>query len=349
MSARDPSPSRFQWDDLRYFLEVARTQSLLDAAAKLGVSHSTVARRITALEATLSADLFEKKPSGYELSDTGKYLLDYAQNIETGCIQLQDAIAEARTGVRRTVRLSVPEGFGCHFLPRHLDTFLDENPDIDLAILAQPNSLSVSKREADISITLERPRVGRLVARVLTDYAMHCYASRAYLEGRPAIETTDDLKQHRLIVTQHPANSPETRFADTAGAQSSASLQEHQCTIRRRRGRARDQPYPLLHGRRAVQGARRRGEGSAHLLDLHARRRTRRAACENRVGLADRTRRKGATAHLGDMTPESGRKDGRRSLVRFRAPPASMSGIRRGAKFRIPPRPWIGRPGDCIA
>jgi DNA-binding transcriptional LysR family regulator len=224
MSARDLRASRFQWDDLRYFLEVARAQSLLDAAAKLGVSHSTVSRRITALEADLSAELFEKKPSGYELSETGKYLFDYAQNIETGCIQLQDAVAHASSRMRTTVRLSVPEGFGCHFLPRHLNGFLDEHPDIDLEILAQPNSLSVSKREADVSVTLERPTVGRLIGRVLTDYALNCYASRHYLEGRPAICALEDLRQHRLIVTQHPANSPEMRLAETILPAHSARL-----------------------------------------------------------------------------------------------------------------------------
>lgn len=215
MPSIDNIASRFEWDDIRYFLEVARTESLLAAGTKLGVSHTTVARRIKSLEAGLCAELFEKKPSGYELTETGKYLLSYAQKIETACLLLQEAVPEERSRARSTVRLSVPEGFGCHFLPRHLGRFFAENSDVDLEILAQPQSLSVSKREAHISITLERPTVGRLIARVLTNYALHFYASTDYLEQHPAIHAPEDLKQHDLIVTRHSVDSADMRFSDS--------------------------------------------------------------------------------------------------------------------------------------
>ncbi len=215
MFAIDNVPSRYNWEDIRYFLEVSRAASLLEAGAKLGVSHTTVARRIKSLEQDLGAELFEKKPSGYELTDIGTHLLNHAQAIETKCFTLQEAVADEGTKLHGIVRLSVPEGFGCHFLPRHLGEFTEQHPHIDLEILAHSFSLSVFKREAHISITRERPTIGRLIAPVLTDYVLRFYATPAYLASRPKVDNLEELSQLDLIATRHAADSPDARFADT--------------------------------------------------------------------------------------------------------------------------------------
>jgi DNA-binding transcriptional LysR family regulator len=97
------------------------------------------------------------------------------------------------------VRLSVPEGFGAHFLARHLDEFLKQYPAIELEIVALPEELSIAKREADIAVTLNQPNVGRLVARTLTNYTLHLYATRGYLRRSPPLTSVDDLQKHQLI------------------------------------------------------------------------------------------------------------------------------------------------------
>jgi DNA-binding transcriptional LysR family regulator len=189
----------FDWNDLRYFIEVTRTKSLSGAAAKLGVNHTTVARRIQALEERLAVRLFDKTPAGYRLTATGAQLLGLAEKVESACIAAQELVAgedPLHTGV---VRLSVPEGFGAHFLAKHLGAFHRLYPRIELEVVALPESLSIAKREAHIAITLMQPSVGRLVARALTNYTLHMYAAREYLERSPPVRRLDDLRRHELI------------------------------------------------------------------------------------------------------------------------------------------------------
>jgi DNA-binding transcriptional LysR family regulator len=189
----------FDWNDLRFFIEVTREKSLSGAAAKLGVNHTTVARRIQALEENLAVRLFDKTPTGYRLTPSGAQLLGLAEQVESACISAQELVAGEDPMLTGVVRLSVPEGVGAHFLAKHIGEFHARYPGIELEIVALPGSLSISKREAHIAITLTPPSVGRLVARALTDYTLHMYAARAYLQRSPPIRRLEDLKAHELI------------------------------------------------------------------------------------------------------------------------------------------------------
>ena len=75
--------SAFDWDDLRFFLAVARAGRLTAAARQLEADHTTVSRRISALEAALKAKLFERSPQGYTLTEQGERLLRHAESMET--------------------------------------------------------------------------------------------------------------------------------------------------------------------------------------------------------------------------------------------------------------------------
>lgn len=189
----------FNWDDLRFFIAVTRAKSLSAAATKLGMNHTTVARRIQALEESLAVRLFDKTPAGYVLTPTGAQLLKVAEHVETTCISAQEMFAGENPTLTGTVRLSVPEGFGSQFLTRHLGDFYKNYPGIDLEIMALPHLLSISKREADLAVTLFRPDTGRLITRELTDYTMHLYGTREYVKRAPPINSVDDLKKHSLI------------------------------------------------------------------------------------------------------------------------------------------------------
>jgi DNA-binding transcriptional LysR family regulator len=202
----------FNWDDLRSFLAVTRTESLSEAARSIGVNHTTVARRIQALEEGLEVRLFDKTPAGYILTDTGAQLLRLAEQVETTCISAQELVTAENPELAGTVRLSVPEGFGTHFLVKHLGEICEQYPRIELEIVALPQALSISKREADIAITLIEPSVGRLVVRSLTAYTLRIYGTRDYLQRSAPIERLQDLRSHRLISAIF--SMPEFRFLD---------------------------------------------------------------------------------------------------------------------------------------
>ena len=191
--------SDFNWNDLRAFLAVARTARLTTAAARLGMDHTTVGRRITALEAGLGARLFDRSPQGYALTPHGERLMPAAERIESLTLTAAADLGEADQAVSGVVRIGAPEGFGSYVLAPLLAPLADNHPGLDIQLVAISGVLSLSKREADIAVTLSAPREGRLVSRQLTDYGLSLYAAPAYLEGRPPIRTRADMAGQRFV------------------------------------------------------------------------------------------------------------------------------------------------------
>ncbi|KAB2920820.1 MAG: LysR family transcriptional regulator [Hyphomicrobiaceae bacterium] len=189
----------FDWNDLRYFLAIARSGKLTTAARQLGVDHTTVSRRVAALEEGLKATLFERSPHGYKLTDAGERLMAHAEMIETAAHQALSDIGEADLSLTGSVRIGAPDGFGSIFLAPRLWTLCRRHPGLEIDLVAMPRQFSLSKREADVAIVLARPTTGRLKARRLTDYLLGLFASKDYLARRSPILKPADLKDHRLI------------------------------------------------------------------------------------------------------------------------------------------------------
>jgi DNA-binding transcriptional LysR family regulator len=191
--------SRLNWDDLRYFLEVARTQRASGAAKRLGVDYTTVARRVRALEDALGTLLFDKSRSGgFLLTAEGQRLLGFVDSMETTVQSAAEQIANTGHALSGHVRVGSTEGFGCFFLAPQLARFQDAHPNISIDLLPVPHFVSLSKREADIAVTLERPEQGQYVYTKLCEYRLQLYATAEYLEAHPPIRATDDLRQHRF-------------------------------------------------------------------------------------------------------------------------------------------------------
>jgi DNA-binding transcriptional LysR family regulator len=203
-------PMMFNWDDLRSFIEVTRTSSLSRAASKLGLNHTTVARRIHALEECLGVLLFDKAPAGYRLTENGRQLLRYAEQVESSCISAQELFGARNSKLTGTVRISVPEAFGGHFVVKHLGDFCKQYPGIELEIVASNQSLSISKRETDMAISYTRPSTGSLIVSKLTDYTLRIYGARGYLARSSPVENMEDLKRHSLIGNIDDLNSKST-------------------------------------------------------------------------------------------------------------------------------------------
>ncbi len=168
-------------------------------AKALKVDHTTVSRRVLALEEKLDAKLFEATPRGFVLTQAGERLLPQAEAMESASAAIQDTVGGENQTLTGTVRLGVPEGFGSQFLAMELATFRQLHPKIELEFVANDRFVSLSKREADLSITLARPKSGRLISRKLTNYRLRLYASRDYLSTHSPILSMNDLKDHDFI------------------------------------------------------------------------------------------------------------------------------------------------------
>ncbi|HLM39797.1 MAG TPA: LysR family transcriptional regulator [Microvirga sp.] len=189
----------FDWDDLRFFLAVARAGRLTAAARQLEADHTTVSRRISALEGALRAKLFERKPQGYSLTEQGERLLGLAEGMETQALAVASQVGGADLALSGTVRIGAPDGIGTYFLAPELGALAERHPDLTLQLVALPRTFSLSRREADIAITLEQPTEGRLVSRKLTDYRLRLYASRDYLARHGPMADLADLSGRTLV------------------------------------------------------------------------------------------------------------------------------------------------------
>jgi len=198
--AEMPDPGHpVDWDDFRFVLAIVRAGTVSAAAKQLGVDHTTVIRRVDRLERLLSAKLFDRRKTGYLLTDAGHRVAASAEAMESTVIANQEQIGGSKAHLTGTVRIGAPDGFGTHFLAPRLVRFADQYPDVDLQLVATARLFSLSKREADIAISLSLPKEGHVVGRKLTDYSLGLYASPSYLERSPPIRTRDDLTGHRFV------------------------------------------------------------------------------------------------------------------------------------------------------
>lgn len=187
------------WDDVRMFLAVARTGQLLAASRRLGVNHATLSRRVSALEEEMKTRLLVRRTNGCDLTAEGEVFLHAAERMETEMLAAQAKIGRIDAAVAGTVRIGAPDGFGVSFLAPRLGRLTAQHPELKIQLVPVPRSFSLSQREADIAITLERPEQGRLVSSKLTDYTLGLYASRSYISEHGEPVDVEALKAHRRI------------------------------------------------------------------------------------------------------------------------------------------------------
>ena len=187
------------WDDYRYFLAVARSGRLSAAGQQLGVDHATVGRRIKSLENNLGTLLFDRSPQGYSLTDTGIRLVSVAETMESETISVLAQMGAEQQAISGTIRIGASEGIATAVLARCAGELCRQHPQLEIQIVAMPRTFSLSKREADIAITLSPPTSGRLKFRKISDYKLHMYGTKKYLDSHEKIETVDDLIKVRGI------------------------------------------------------------------------------------------------------------------------------------------------------
>jgi DNA-binding transcriptional LysR family regulator len=186
------------WDDLRFFLSVLRQGTVSGASTSLGVDHTTVARRIKKLETDLGARLFKRRITGYEPTAAAYSLQTTAELMETAALTAKVGFGE-KDQSPRTVRIGAPDGFGSFFLAPRLQFLCERSPNLQVELVATARTFSLTKREADIAFSLNKPLQSRVIARRLTEYQLGLYASADYLKRGPSITDKRELVNHHFI------------------------------------------------------------------------------------------------------------------------------------------------------
>jgi DNA-binding transcriptional LysR family regulator len=190
---------KMDWDDIRFFIVLCRTRSFVAAGSELKVTHSTVSRRLSALEASLQTQLFFRTEKGCRLTPAGEKLLPYAEQLESTIAFLEEEVSGKDKQLSGSIRIGAPDGFGNCFLAPRLGKFQRTHPALEVELVAVPMYSSLAKREIDILITIRKPAGGHIIAKKLPSYRFGLFATRKYLKGKSPIKSPGDLQRHRLI------------------------------------------------------------------------------------------------------------------------------------------------------
>ncbi|MBL4666096.1 MAG: LysR family transcriptional regulator [Sneathiella sp.] len=171
----------FDWDNIRIFLHVARSGSIRGAASVLGVNHATVLRRIAGMEEQLGARLFERFPTGYQITSTGEEILVLAEEMEANAIAVERQVFGRDTALTGSLRVTLPQLLATHLLMPDFAEFSKLYPGIDLEIIASTDPFNLTKRQADIALRVAYTTPPEnLVGRKLSSIVRTVYASKKY-------------------------------------------------------------------------------------------------------------------------------------------------------------------------
>ncbi|MCW6512496.1 LysR family transcriptional regulator [Lichenifustis flavocetrariae] len=187
------------WDDLRYFLAIARQGSLSEAAKQLHVAQSTVGRRLASLETSLGVRLLNRTPEGYLPTLAGGDVLRQAERVEAETLALERQVVGRDLRMAGHVRVTCAETIASNLVSPCLGTLHETQPDIMIDLIPNPKELSLSMREADISVRLRQPDQHDLVVRRIGTLAFGLYASPGYLERHGECDYDAGCAGHRLI------------------------------------------------------------------------------------------------------------------------------------------------------
>ncbi len=187
------------WDDLRFFLAIARHGSLMAAAKDLHVAHSTTGRRLASLEASLNVRLLNRTPNGYVLTLAGREIMKYAERLETEALSLQRNVSGRDTRLAGLVRVTSTEAVATQILAPCVAVLHREYPDLMIELLPSSREFSLSMREADISLNLSKPEGHDLVVRRIGELGFGLYASPSYLQKHGGLDFEAGCAGHHLI------------------------------------------------------------------------------------------------------------------------------------------------------
>jgi len=196
------------WDDLRFFLAVARSASLSEAGRKLGVSQPTVSRRLAAMETRMGVGLIERTDRGHGLSAAGSDILAAAEHVEAEISGIGRRVYGRDSALSGTLRITCTEVMANRYLTAKLAGFVAANPGIDLNLICTLQHLSLSRREADVAVRITGRPPETMVGRRLAGVAVGVYGAAG---GDPDVEDADwigwedETYNRMMIAARFPA------------------------------------------------------------------------------------------------------------------------------------------------
>jgi len=208
----------FDWDDLRVVLAAAQTGSLVGAARSLGVKHSTVGRRLDALEAALGLRLFLRDRQGLTLTEAGTRVLDQASEMQRLAVGIEKTMAQPDDAVRGTVRLTRSESF-TQFLVRRLAALRAQHEELIVEVLTTNAPVDLLNRQADIAVRFIATSEQSLMQRRIGTIGWSLYASKAYIAAHGRPPSASDLRGHRVVGYDTPMSGvPGAQWLEEHGA-----------------------------------------------------------------------------------------------------------------------------------
>lgn len=195
-SHREFQSDALQWSDLSVILAICRSGTLSGAARSLGLNHSTVFRKINAIEKSTGVRFFERLPNGYEMTEAGHIAQKYAEKVEAEMHDLSREILGRDTRLEGKVLITAPEFFASFLLPDIILGVRDQHPGLSFDVIPGSAALDLSRREADIAIRATAQPPDASLGRKICDFRFCVYASPGYLERNPGLT----LKQHDWVM-----------------------------------------------------------------------------------------------------------------------------------------------------
>jgi DNA-binding transcriptional LysR family regulator len=210
MGSNSGASNPLDWNDVRFFLALARGRTLVRAAIALGVDQTTVGRRIAALEGRLGVSLFDRSPLGFEVTTEGKRILDAADRMNEAALDLTAQVANDQARCKGTVTIATTESLAEHFVIPAVDEVRRRHPHLAVILRTGWARVDLRRGEADLAVRLVRPKDPRLACRKLAEFSLRLYASTGYIarhgvpasvHGRALLGYEDALRVGRSVFT----------------------------------------------------------------------------------------------------------------------------------------------------
>jgi DNA-binding transcriptional LysR family regulator len=190
----------FDWNDLKYFLAVARHGSTIAAAKTLRLSQSTVHRRLAELEKRIGRHVVIRHATGYRLTEFGKELQPLAKQVEEAVAAIERHLSAADDSATGSVRVTCSESIGYRLMKSPLlDAFHARHPGLRVEFVMSDHFLDLAKGEADVAIRAGVPDDESLVGRKIADVPWALFGSRTYIERHGRVERVEDINRHSVI------------------------------------------------------------------------------------------------------------------------------------------------------
>lgn len=189
----------FNWNDLIFFLELARQSRLAPTARRLRVDHTTVSRRIAELEKDLTVKLFDRNRDGFVLTEKGHRLLAIAERIEQEASSAHQILGSDTTAANGRVRVVSMEGIGAFYLAERFAELAARQPGVTVELVTERHLISLTKREADLFVSFVHPTGPRLIVKRIGSFRLALFASSEYLNRHGVPGNRGDLSAHTFV------------------------------------------------------------------------------------------------------------------------------------------------------